>query len=130
MKTAFAAWNNRIAPVFDVARQIHIVETESGRVVRDAREDMIDNEPAQKALHLAELDIETLVCGAISRPLRALVEANGIHVVPFMAGDLGDVIEAWLRGGLQKGVFAMPGCGNRRSRPSHKPTVPSRKNVR
>ena len=29
MKTAFAVWNNRIAPVFDVARRVIIVESET-----------------------------------------------------------------------------------------------------
>jgi hypothetical protein len=30
MKAAFAVWNHRIAPVFDFARQILLVEVESG----------------------------------------------------------------------------------------------------
>lgn len=121
MKTAFAAWNNRIAPVFDVARHIHIVETESGRIVREAREELTDDVPARKALHLAELDIGTLVCGAISRPLQAMVAAYGIRVVPFVAGDLREVIEAWLKGRLEKDVFTMPGCCGRGRRRSHVP---------
>ena len=113
MKTAFAAWNNRIAPVFDVARHIHIVETESGRIVKEAREELTDDAPARKALYLAELDIGSLVCGAISRPLQEMVAAYGIRVVSFVAGDLRKVIEAWRRGRLEKDVFAMPGCCGR-----------------
>jgi predicted Fe-Mo cluster-binding NifX family protein len=113
MKTAFAAWNNRIAPVFDVARHIHIVETESGRIVREDREKLNDDVPARKALRLAELDIGTLVCGAISRPLQAMVAAYGIRVVPFVAGDLREVIAAWHSGRLEKDIFAMPGCCGR-----------------
>jgi hypothetical protein len=35
MKAAFTVWNNRIAPVFDVARQIRVVEAECGRVIRE-----------------------------------------------------------------------------------------------
>jgi predicted Fe-Mo cluster-binding NifX family protein len=121
MKTAFAAWNNRIAPVFDVARHIHIVESESGQIVGEAREELTDDVPARKALHLAELDIGTLVCGAISRPLQAMVAAYGIRVVPFVAGDLREVIDAWLSGRLEKDVFAMPGCCNRGRHRSHVP---------
>jgi predicted Fe-Mo cluster-binding NifX family protein len=117
MRTAFAAWNDRIAPVFDVARHIHIVETESGRIVEEAWEELTDDVPARKALHLAELDIGTLVCGAISRPLQEMLAAQGIRVVSFVAGDLREVIEAWRRGRLEKDVFAMPGCcGRGRSR--------------
>jgi predicted Fe-Mo cluster-binding NifX family protein len=121
MKTAFAAWNNRIAPVFDVARHIYIVNTESGQIVGEAREELTDDVPVRKALHLAELDIGTLVCGAISRPLLAMVAAYGIRVVPFVAGDLREVIEAWHSGRFEKDVFAMPGCCGRGRRRSHVP---------
>lgn len=113
MKTAFAAWENRIAPVFDVAGQIHIVETGVGQSIRETQVSFADNLPVQRALRLAELGVSTLVCGAISRPMHEMVAAYGIHVVPFVAGDLREVIRAWLRDGLQRDSFAMPGCWRR-----------------
>ncbi|MDI6808075.1 MAG: NifB/NifX family molybdenum-iron cluster-binding protein [Candidatus Eisenbacteria bacterium] len=114
MKAAFAAWNNRIAPVFDVAGQIRLVETEDGQVVRETQETITDDLPAQKALRLAELGVGILVCGAISKPLHEMVAAYGIRVVPFMAGSLQEIIGAWLTGDLDWNVFAMPGCCGRR----------------
>jgi len=116
MKAAFAHWDHRIAPVFDVARQVHIVAAESGRMAAEAEEALSDDLPIQKAIRLAELGVGTLVCGAISRPLQAMVAAYGIRVIPFVAGDLGEVIQAWLRGGLEGDAFAMPGCCGRRRR--------------
>ena len=117
MKTAFATWDNRIAPVFDTARQLHVVETESERIVRETQEPIVDDLSIKKALRLAELGVETLVCGAISRPLRMLIASHGIQVFPFVAGDLREVIQAWLDGRLEQDSFAMPGCcGQRRGR--------------
>ncbi|MEW6326694.1 MAG: NifB/NifX family molybdenum-iron cluster-binding protein [Thermodesulfobacteriota bacterium] len=110
MKTAFAVWNHRIAPVFDVTRQIHLVEAESGRIVSEAEESLPDDPGTGRGLRLAELGVDTLVCGAISRPMQAMVTAYGIRVIPFLAGDLREVIQAWLSGVLEKEVFAMPGC--------------------
>lgn len=118
-RVAFTTLDDRIAPVFDTARQIYIIEARSGRVVHGSREQLADNLPVQKALRLAELDIEILVCGAISRPLHALVMAYGIHVIPFVAGYLNDVVRAWLSGRVDWNAFAMPGCcerGRRRFR--------------
>lgn len=118
-KIAFATLDKRIAPVFDTARQIHVIEAKFGQIVRESREPLADNLPVQKALRLAELDIETLVCGAISRPLHALVTAYGIRVISFVAGDLHDVVRAWLSGRVDWNAFAMPGCcgrGRRRFR--------------
>jgi predicted Fe-Mo cluster-binding NifX family protein len=112
-KTAFAYWDNRIAPVFDIARQIHVVEAESGRIVAETEELLRDDLPVQKVIRLAELGVGTLVCGAISRPLHEMVTAYGIEVVPFVAGDLSEVIQAWLNDNLENDTFAMPGCCGR-----------------
>jgi predicted Fe-Mo cluster-binding NifX family protein len=114
IKAAFAPWNDRITPVFDTAQQIHIVEVESNRIVSEKREPLENGSALQKTLRLAELGIDTLICGAISRPLQAMIAAYGIQVVPFVAGELREVIQAWLRDGLEGDDFAMPGCFGRR----------------
>jgi len=117
MKTAFAYWENRIAPVFDTARQIRVVETESGQIVGETQEMMPEDLPLPKALRLVELGIGTLVCGAISKPVSGLVTAYGIKVIPFVTGDLREVIQAWFNGNLEYNAYAMPGCcGHRRRR--------------
>jgi predicted Fe-Mo cluster-binding NifX family protein len=114
MKIAFAYWENRIAPVFDTARQIHVVRAEAGEIIGETHEALPEDFPVQKTLRLTDLGIGTLVCGAISRPLHAMISGYGIHVIPFVAGDLHAVIQAWLRGSLDHDVFAMPGCYERR----------------
>jgi predicted Fe-Mo cluster-binding NifX family protein len=112
-KAAFSCWDERIAPVFDSARQALVIEAEAGRICGERREDLALDLPVQKALRLSELGIGVLVCGAISRPLQATIAAAGIRVIPFVAGDLKDVIRAWLKGGLPRNEFAMPGCRRR-----------------
>src|SRR4030042_112990 len=125
MKAAFAHWDHRIAPVFGIARWIHVAEAESGRIVAETEEVLADDMPVRKALRLAELGVGTLVCGAISRPLQAMVASYGIRVIPFVAGDLREVIEAWLSKRLKGDLYAMPGCcgrGARRFRGTPRPT--------
>jgi ABC-type phosphate/phosphonate transport system substrate-binding protein len=39
-----------------------------------------------------------------------MIIASGIQVKPFVAGDLREVIQAWLSGNLEQDAFAMPGC--------------------
>lgn len=111
MKAAFSYWDNRIAPVFDTAPRLRFVEVESGKIVRETKERLPEGESIQTALRLAELKVDVLVCGAISRPLHTLVEAYGIEVIPFVAGELQEVIQAWIRNSLDRPLFAMPGCG-------------------
>ena len=116
MKTAFAIWDNRIAPVFDVARQIHIVESEAGQIVGEATGHFNSDIPAQKALRLAELSINTLICGAISQSLQMMLTGYGIQVIPFVAGELQEIMQAWLSGRLRPNSYAMPGCYRRAHR--------------
>jgi predicted Fe-Mo cluster-binding NifX family protein len=122
-RAGFSIWNDRIAPVFDVARQIYVVEAESGIIRNEIQEDLPSELPIQKAVRLAELNIGTLVCGAISRPLYDMIASYGIRVIPFVAGDLREVMDAWLSGRLVENRFTMPGCrrhGRRRFRGRHK----------
>lgn len=113
MKIAVTIWNDRIAPVFDVARDIRLVKVVEGRMI-DQKQDVLTGElPVQKALRLAEMGVDTVICGAISRPVRAMIASYGIQVVPFVAGNPEAVMMAWIKGILTEEVFMMPGCRRR-----------------
>ena len=113
-KTAFSYWDHRIAPVFDTAQQLYVVETDRGGIVDQNQALLTEELPVQKALRLVEWNISTLVCGAISRPMYELVAAYGIRIIPFVAGELDEIIQAWQQNRLLQEAFAMPGCCGRR----------------
>ena len=120
MKTAFSVWEQRIAPVFDTALQIRLVESDGTRITAEKEYAMSGEGASQKAAWLAEQGVSTLVCGAVSRPLQEQLAAGGITVLPFVAGDLRQVIRASLDGTLAGAAFTMPGCcGRRRMRRQH-----------
>jgi predicted Fe-Mo cluster-binding NifX family protein len=110
MKAAFAVWNNRIAPVFDVAREIRLVEAEFGRIIREKDEKLPADSGPEKGRRLIELGVDMLVCGAISRLMLSQIAAYDIRVISFVAGDIGEVMRAWLSGDFIKEAFTMPGC--------------------
>ncbi len=114
MKTAFSYWNKRIAPMFDTALQVRLVEAEAGKVVGDQLMTMSALSPAQRIVELRAAGVESLVCGAVSKGLRGMLVSYGIQVVPFVAGDLDEIVAAWINGQLEPESFAMPGCGGRR----------------
>jgi predicted Fe-Mo cluster-binding NifX family protein len=116
MRVAFAAWNDRIAPLFDVARRLHVVDTDGSRIVRQSEEPFEEPSPAARAAGLARLGVDALVCGAISRAQEALIQAYGVAVVPFVSGALSEVVEAWRARRLSREAFAMPGCAGGRGR--------------
>jgi predicted Fe-Mo cluster-binding NifX family protein len=103
----------RISPVFDSARELLVVQSEGGREV--SRSDlMIEGlSPRLRVQKLTASGVDTLVCGAISRSLADMVSAAGVSVVPFVTGELAEVLQAHSDGRLTDPQFLMPGCRGR-----------------
>ena len=116
MKAGLSCWNQRIAPVLDVARELLVVEIEAGRIITYTREELPQESGWHKAKRLHELGIDILICGAISKSMQNFVEGQGINIHPFIAGNLEEIIDAWICGKLSEQRFNMPGCGRRRRR--------------
>ena len=111
---ALATWNGRISPVFDVTRQIQILDIDNGSVVTRREESLPGTDPLVQVERLAELGPQVLICGAISNPLANMLTARNIRVLAFTAGDIDQVIDAWLKGTLPNPALSMPGCCGRR----------------
>lgn len=114
MRIALAVLNNRIAPVFDTARNLVVVEDEDGKASQEIS--LAEETPVQRALYLAEIGVNVLICGAVSRSLYAMIQARGIAIHSFVSGDLADVLQAYRDGRLDTPDFAMPGCRGMRHR--------------
>jgi predicted Fe-Mo cluster-binding NifX family protein len=113
MKLALAVWEGRISPVFDVSREILILSVEDGTIARTHREIMASADPVYRVSKLAELNVQTLICGAVSGPLAHMLAAYGIHTLPFTAGKVEEVVAAYLADALPNPGMSMPGCRGR-----------------
>ncbi len=109
MKAAFTVWNDRISPLLDAAREIHLVEAVDGRIISQSRRTLTNDIPALKARQLSDMGVTTLVCGAVSRSMESILAGYGIHLVPYISGELTEVIAAWQQNRLSGGGFSMPG---------------------
>ena len=95
MRIALPCWNGRVSPVFDVSRRLRVVDIEGGAISRN-EEIRLENE--SRVAKLEGLDVEVLICAAISRPLEAACWVAGVQVVPEVNGPVDDVIDAVLEG--------------------------------
>jgi len=121
MRVAIAVKRHRISSLFDVSRQLLLLDLVDGRVARRTRSVLQETECHARAASLVRLGVHTLMCGAISRDLAALIEATGIHLHSYVVGDVEEVIAAWLSGRLDSPEFQMPGHGDGRHRPDDTP---------
>ena len=116
MIAVFASWQGRIAPVLDVATEITVVTVDDGRVTSQTTRQVAPGPPLSRAQAILETGCEVLVCGAISRPMQAMIAGQGVQVIGFVTGELNQVIDGWLSDSLASRMFIMPGCGPRRHR--------------
>ncbi len=114
VKVALTVWKNRISPVFDSAGLLLVAEIEKGSVVSRYYEPLNAELPFSRVSKLSKLGVEILICGAISQFFASIIGARGIRVIPFIAGDVNQVLDAYLKGSLLMPSFQMPGCGMRR----------------
>jgi hypothetical protein len=109
MKLAVPEHQGRVAPVFDCCRHVLIVrqsEREEGLV---GDEDWSTLPRLARAGRLRELTVELLLCGGISCCLEEQVHRHGIVVIPWIAGEVWDVLGALRQGRLFESSYAMPG---------------------
>lgn len=110
MKIALSVYQERIAPVFDVAGQVLVVDVKPSGLGEGVLVQTNETTPELKILKLVELEVKTLICGAISRPMLWLAKSHGIRVIDFIAGDVKRVMNAYRDHALQGCEFSMPGC--------------------
>lgn len=113
MKAAITVWNNRISPVFDVARNLVVLEIENNSIKQKSLEMFPSDQPERKAIRMRELGVNTLICGAISRYVARLISVHRIEIIPFISGETDVVIQAFLSGQLPNPRLMMPGCCRR-----------------
>jgi len=110
MKIAIPTWNGRVSPVFDTASRLLVVDiTEESEVAR-FETDISAHFLPSKSMRLTGLGIDTLICGAISRPLAYMITTAGIKLIPWISGQVEAVVQAFLTNTLFDPRFIMPGC--------------------
>jgi predicted Fe-Mo cluster-binding NifX family protein len=116
MKAALTVWDGRVSPVFDVSRQAVILTIEDGAVAARCSENIEAPTAALKIDRLMRLGVETLICGAISEPLHHELTVRGVRVLGFVAGEIDEVVQAFIAGTLPAPALSMPGCCGRQMR--------------
>jgi predicted Fe-Mo cluster-binding NifX family protein len=120
MKVVIAIDRDRISPLLDAARSFLLVIASADGALSRKEVLIADADPVTKAKCIAELGGCVLICGAISRPLEAMLTSAGVRVIPNTCGPLDEVIAAFFAGELTEQAFLMPGCPGRQHRHRHR----------
>ena len=116
MKLAIPEHQGRVAPVFDCCRKmLVVVQNPMGEELVDTFDwSALPREARPKSL--SDLLVEVLVCGGITCSMEEQVRRHGVRVIPWVAGEIWDVLSALREGRLSDGCYRMPGRGRCRRR--------------
>ncbi|MFO7963687.1 MAG: NifB/NifX family molybdenum-iron cluster-binding protein [Desulfobacterales bacterium] len=110
MKVALTVWENRISPVFDSARTLLIAEIKDKKIVKRDYERLNPELPTTYVGRMTDSGISALICGAISQVPAGIIESAGIKLIPFVSGDVEDILAHYSKGMPISPKFSMPGC--------------------
>ena len=114
MRIAIPIWQDKISPLFDTASRLLIVATNDSKGMNRHEIFLDEDDISRRCMRIESQAIDTLICGAISRPLARLLTARGISVIQDITGLTEEVITAYFQGKLIHPKFLMPGCGKKR----------------
>ena len=116
MRVAIPEYQGRVAPAFDSCRKLLIVDRGTGETQQIVALDWSSLPRGTRASRLKLLDVRVLICGGISNWLAEMVENEGIRVIPWVSGEIQEVIEAYFTGRGVDGKMAMPGWSERKTK--------------
>ena len=110
MKIAIPICNDCVSNVFDFAANVLLVDIENNNEISRCQIPLQSRSLPERVGQLKSLEVDVLICGAISRVLANMVIASGIEVLPYVIGRIDDVLEAYFTNQLINPQFMMPGC--------------------
>jgi predicted Fe-Mo cluster-binding NifX family protein len=109
MKVALAVWQDRVSSVLDFSQRLIVVELERGCEKSRVEVILSEHNALARLARLRELGIDVLICGAVSQPLACASTTCGIRLLPYVTGEINDVLDAYRTGQLSLPQFALPG---------------------
>ncbi len=127
MRFGIPLLGDRVAPRCTVADGIVFGTVKRGRITyrRQIRQEVQNG--LDLSLALRENQVDTLLCGGISRDTRELLEPYQIDIIPNVVGTIDEILDDIAQGIIRPGVDAMQELCKRRTQDTGKPSQKSSK---
>ena len=116
MKVAITRWHGRVSPVLDVASKALLVTLDGDRETERQEVSIEGTGALHRARHISRLGADTVICGAVSRPLELALDSVGLEVISNVCGQVDEVLKAFIAERLNEETYLMPGCCRRHRR--------------
>jgi len=109
MRVAISVWEDRISPVLDTASKLLVVENKTEKKSSHYEVYLLKHNIFKRCRFIGSLNIDVLICGAVSRQFSDMLKASGIEVISGISGPAEEVLETYLHGDLNRSGFFLPG---------------------
>ena len=114
MKIALLTTKSRISPVFETTCSSLIVDAEKNQCEIQSTYFFTSQNEIEMVNEILSNNIQLLICGAIPYYIEKRLINEGCHVLSFIAGEIGEVLQALCCDLLDDSKFKMPGCKKRK----------------
>ena len=98
---------NRVAYRLECADTVMVARKDRKGNVRLQEAVLSEKDAIRRVRQIADLGIETLICGAVSAFVFRMFQHHGIQVIGGVIGDAQDVLDHYVRGNLRAGAILM-----------------------
>jgi predicted Fe-Mo cluster-binding NifX family protein len=109
MMVAVPVWQGRVSPLFDTAETVLLFDVENGNGADPVEICLEKDSFNDRVKCLEKHGVKVLICGAISQPLARIIGTHRIVLIPWVAGEVREVISAYADGSLADNKYMMPG---------------------
>lgn len=113
MKVAIPRMGERVAPCFEYCATMAVFTVDGAEVVDQVDAVIASHDPFDRVRLLRDRQVDTIICGGVQEPYEEALRASGITVISWVAGDVDDLLDMFLRGRLVAGTGARGGAGRR-----------------
>jgi predicted Fe-Mo cluster-binding NifX family protein len=113
MKVGFPVINKKIAATFDFASRLLIVTYRNKNILDKTVVELNEPLPSLRAARMKQLQINTLVCGAISNPLATMIWHLNINIISGISGEVDIVLKEFLHDSNGLLHYTLPGFTGR-----------------
>lgn len=110
MKICIPIWKESVSTAFDFAATLCFVQHDNGKVTSRDTVDVQTLSLAEKVTLIRDAGVDVVMCGCISRPAAAMIELQGIQLIPWVRGRIDDVLSAYDAGTIEDHEMRIPGC--------------------
>ena len=108
-RTAIPVFMGRVSPVLDTCTLLMLLEPDEKQETAPGKIHMTGASIFERAGQIRRLEIEVIICGAVSESFYRLLKEAGIDLICGITGDIAEVIDAYRGGFLGAPKFRMPG---------------------